>query len=571
MLAANAPIAKTLRPCREESVDFDTTQNLFIEGDNLEALKLLQETYLGKVKMIYIDPPYNTGHDFLYRDDFSEDTEKYFDKSMQTSSELERLVANPESNGRFHSDWLSMMCSRIRLSRNLLRRDGILLVSVDDDEIANMRKVCDEVFGEDKFIGTFKWNNTSKAPTLSKKIRGKFEYVICYERFDAICLRGPDSYNEMAPLFNSGNNRSKIYFPEGMVGFRFDDGTYKSGEYGTEEKMVIVHDDIIVKNGRNLKPFSMTARFKWSQSTVEDRVRDGCELLFKTPTFITMYYTLIGEDNFIAPSDLLSKDECGVLRNDEGHAELKALFDGKVVFDYPKPISLPKYLVRMANDPTGVYLDFFAGSATSPQAVMELNAEDGGSRRWIAVQLPEICGAETQASVIGFDNIADLAKERLRRAVKKIAHENELIKNNIALGFRVLKIDSSNMKDVYYSPADTSQAMLGGLVDNIKPDRTGEDLLFQVLLDCGVDLGLPIRTEKIDDCDVFFVNDSQHASPDLVACFDPDVPESLVKTIAAKSPLRAVFRDQCFSTDADKINVEQIFKQMSPQTQLRSL
>jgi adenine-specific DNA-methyltransferase len=567
LLAANAPIAKTLRPCREESVNFDTTKNLFIEGDNLDALKLLQETYLGKVKMIYIDPPYNTGNDFIYEDDFSDGIESYKLKTNQKNAGGQRLVANTESNGRFHSDWLSMIYPRLKIARNLLIENGIIFISIDENELSNLISLCCEIFGGGHLVGVFKWNKTSKAPTLSRKIRKKYEYVVCFEKFDCERLKGPSSYNEQAPLLNPANPVKKLCFAANKLKFGFPDGLYRGGTFGEGNKLVIIHQDVEVLNGTNAKSVEISARFKWSQETLNQRMEEGVEISFKTPKFSTIYYSLDNSNGkFIAPSDILSSDECGVLRNDEGFLELKEIFDGVELFDYCKPISLPKYLCSMVNSSDGIYLDFFSGSATTAHAVMQLNSEDGGQRRHIMVQLPDPCSKETSAYKVGYENIAEIGKERIRRAGAKIKAESVKTAPNLDIGFRVLKVDTSNMVDVYYSPDSVKQADLVAHTDNIKPERTPEDLLFQVLVDWGVDLSLPITQETVAKKKVFFVDGNA-----LVACFDLKVSEDLVKELAKRKPLRAVFRDNSYDNDSVKMNVEQIFKLLSPETEVQTL
>lgn len=570
LLAANAPIAKTLRPCRKESVDFDTTRNLFIEGDNLDALKLLQETYLGSVRLIYIDPPYNTGNDFVYSDAFATTAQEYLASTNQADASGQ-LVANPESAGRFHSNWLSMLYPRLRLARNLLADTGLILISVDDHEVHNLRHLCDEIFGAGQFVATFKWNKTSKAPTLSDSVRNKYEYIVAYSRKEAGKLKGPDSYNTMAPLYNSGNPRSELTFARGSIDCLFDDGTYRAGTYGTGEKEVTLENDLIVKDGVNDSDVRISARFKWAQDTLNRRIATGQRLAFKKPTFTTMYYYLDnvaadGESKYIAPSDIINMDECNVERNDEGYVELRELFGGFVPFDYVKPTSLVKHLCSMIPENDCIVLDFFAGSATTAHALMQLNAEDGGKRRCILVQLDEVCSADSQAAKSGFRTVSDIAKERIRRAARVVAESAGLQHAALDVGFRVLKVDSSNMKDVYYRPDEASAELLGGHVDNIKNDRTDEDLLFQVLLDWGVDLSLPIKKETISGKPVYFVDENA-----LAACFAAGIDEALVKALAARKPLRAVFRDSGYGSDDVKINVEQIFKQLSPGTEVKTL
>lgn len=388
-IEANRPIRKTLRPVLADSRNWDTTQNLYIEGDNLDALKLLQESYLGRVKMIYIDPPYNTGNDFVYCDNFTMGCAEYLDKKGQCDADGNRLFRNTETNGRFHSDWCSMMYPRLKIARDLLSDDGVIFISIDDHEQANLKKICDEVFGEKNCVGLFKWNKTSKAPSLSKKIRNKYEYVLCYEKKDVQILRGPDSYNTMGPLLNGSNGMSRITFEPGEIDLLFTDGVYPAGNYSTNNGSVILHNDVIVKNNVNVNQFDITAKFKWTQQTLKERMSKGQRIVIKTPKFSTIYYTLLETaDKFIAPSDILNKEECGVLRNDEGYGEVRELFSGVAVFEYVKPVSLLKYLIRMHSDDDFTVLDFFSGSATTAHAVMQLNAEDGGNRRFIMVQYP---------------------------------------------------------------------------------------------------------------------------------------------------------------------------------------
>jgi adenine-specific DNA-methyltransferase len=586
---ANAPIRKTLRPCKEESVDFDTTQNLYIEGDNLDALKLLQETYLGKVKMIYIDPPYNTGNDFIYDDNFSISREEYeaasgaVDEEGNAMFDEEKWKQNSSASGRFHSEWLSMIYPRLKLARNLLRDDGVIFISIDENEVSSLINLSREIFGADSLVGVFKWNKTSKAPTLSKKIRKKFEYVLCLEKADCQRLKGPDSYNEQAPLLNPVNPVKKLKFPPNTLKFGFPDGKYQGGTYGEGNKQVILHQNVEVKNSTNKENLEISARFKWSQTTVDERMREGIEISFKTSKFTTIYYSLDNSnDKFIAPSDLLSSDECDVLRNDEGFLELKDLFDGLELFNYCKPISLPKYLSRMMNMSDGVYLDFFSGSGTTAHAIMQLNAEDGGKRRHIMVQIPEPCDNKSEAFKAGYKTIAEIGKERIRRAGKKILSEWQAKQASSAehlkldtenpdasppdIGFRVLKIDSSNMADVYYQPDQLTQDALALHVDNLKPGRAPEDLLFQVLLDWGIDLSLPITEVTIEGKKVFFVDDNA-----VAACFDTGLTEAFCKALAKREPLRAVFRDASYASDSTKINIEQIFKALSPHTELKTL
>lgn len=557
---AQTPSTGTLRPCPEESINWDTTQNLFIEGDNLEVLKLLQKAYHKRVKVIYIDPPYNTGNEFIYPDKYQDNLSTYLKYTGQIDDVGFKLSPNAETSGRYHTNWLNMMYPRLKLARNLLADDGVIFISIDDHEFSNLRHICDEVFGEEHFVAAFKWNNTSKAPTLSKKVRGKFEYVLCYEKNDVRFLRGPDSYNTMAPLFNSGNPRTRVTFQPHTVEFQFADGKYKIGVYGDGDKSVELHDTLEVVDGKNANAFSMTARFKWSQATCDERIAQGQRLAFKTATFTTMYYYLdTNEGKFIAPSDLLSKDECEVLRNDEGYTELKELFDGSVVFDYVKPISLPKYLCRMVDDPEAIVLDFFAGAATTAHAVMQLNSEEGSRRRFILIQLPEPCGTETTALRLGMPTVADIAKERLRRAGREYRSVQTPVSGDF--GFRVFKLDSSNIH-----PWDAEFEMLTkslfNSVENIKPDRSESDVLYELLLKFGLDLAVPIEERTIAGRTVFIIGAGA-----LVVSLADDITLEVVEGIAALKDelqpevMRVVLKDAGFKDDVVKTNAVQILRQ----------
>lgn len=595
LLAANAPIAKTLRPCREESVDFDITKNLFIEGDNLEALKLLQETYLGKVKMIYIDPPYNTGNDLVYDDEFSTDGGDYFLSSNQDDIEGNRLVLNQESNGRFHSDWLNMIFPRLKLARNLLRDDGIIFISIGDDEQASLKRCCDEVFGSLNFLGC--------ACRVSKKTSNQgefwspnFDYVLTYAKSKLHCrgFFGGVNYDAYDQIEDQGPRKGERYQLVRLYMTSLDPmrGCSNQRYYieASDGTLLIPPGNTFPvdrQDGSSIPPRTAKDKvWRWAKDSYlenKDRIvvkqvrssnlvdADGNEV--KWNVYTKTYLQDVIENTTAKPNSLIE----GHINQNSSH-ELGAL---GIPFSFAKPVSLIRYLIDVARvEHSDIVMDFFAGSGTTAHAIMAHNSEKNDTLRCICVQFPEELSQDGKGQSEGFEfcqtlgfrhTIAEISKERIRRVGCAIKEKYALTATDTDVGFRVLKIDSSNTKDVYYSPADTFQSMLSGLVNNIKPDRTGEDLLFQALLDCGVDLGLPIKSQKIDGCEVFFVNDSEHASPDLVACFDPDVPETLVKTIAARSPLRAVFRDQCFATDADKINVEQIFKQLSPQTQLRSL
>ena len=554
LLAANAPIAKTLRPCREESVDFDTTKNLFIEGDNLDALKLLQETYLGKVKMIYIDPPYNTGNDFIYNDDFSQSSDEFLRKSNQKDDEGNRLVPNTETNGRFHSDWLSMILPRLKLARNLLCEDGVIFISIDDHEVENARLLMNEVFGEMNFVAQLIWERAYAPKNDAKYISNSHDYVLMYAKTIDVFKIGrlPRTEDANARYSNPDND------PRGL--WMSDNLSVKT--YNTE-----CDYPITTPSGRVVEP---PAGRCWSLSKNKflERLKDNRIWFGADGDGVPRIKRFLSELRFdgMAPSSILFYKEVG--HSQEGAQEVSKLLDGGY-FSGPKPIRLLKRLITLANtDSQSIILDFFAGSSTTAHAIMQLNAADGGNRQFIMVQIPEACDENSEAYKAGYATIAEISKERIRRAGRKIL-EGECHEGwNKDIGFRVLKVDTSNMADVYYTPDALSQQTLGLSRDNIKPDRTSEDLLFQVLLDWGVDLSLPVSKETIQGKTVFFVNTAPY---DLMACFDDGIDEALVRELATFKPLRMVFRDTGFTSDAVKINVDQIFGQMSPDTEVKSI
>jgi adenine-specific DNA-methyltransferase len=554
LLTANAPIAKTLRPCREESVDFENTQNLFIEGDNLDALKLMQETYLGKIKMIYIDPPYNTGNDFVYKDDFAENTEEFLKKSNQKNEEGNRLVANTESNGRFHSDWLSMMYPRLKLARNLLKDDGVIFISIDDNEIQNIKHICNEIFGEQNFLGCIVWNST-KSVTNTALISVSHNFILIYVK----------------DINHFVKNRSHFRLPEDGTGFENPDndprGPWKADPFQVGGWRPNQQYEINNPNtGKVYKP-NPGCSWKNDYNTFQKLVEDN-----------RIVFGVSGEagpqrKRFLSEAEERGKvaktwwDDVGTTTN--GTQELKKLFDGKIVFSNPKPVDLIEKLITLGDhENSNIILDFVAGSCTTAHAVLNLNKNDKVNRKFIMVQLPEPCDEDSEAFKAGYKTIAEIGKERIRRAGKKIKEENALTVPNLEIGFRVLKVDSSNMQDVYYNPDDYSQDLLSKMADNIKPDRTDEDLLLQVLLDWGVDLSLPVSKEKIAGNDVFFVSENA-----LVACFAKkgEITEDFCKELTKYKPLRVVFRDSGFKDDSMKINVEQIFKLMSPYTEIKTI
>lgn len=552
LLTANAPIAKTLRPARDESVEFDTTKNLFIEGDNLEALKLLQETYLGKIKMIYIDPPYNTGKDFVYDDDFSQSSEEFLKKSNQKNESGDRLVSNTESNGRFHSDWLSMMYPRVRLSRNLLRDDGVIFISIDDGEVQNLRKICDEVFGEDNFVANIIWQKKYSPQNDAKHFSDSHEHLLLYAKSLANYTVG------LLPRTDEANARYKNPDSDPR-------GPWKSSDLTRQEYRP--NDDYEITNPKNGKSFKPPSGNSWGRpkDTVEEMIRDNRIWFGPNGDSVPSIKRFLSEvKDGITPQTIWMRSEVGDTQ--EGKKIIKDMFKNSTIFETPKP---PRLIIRqlLTANCTGddVVLDFFAGSATTAHAVFQANAEDGSNRRFILVQIPEETDKKSEAHKEGYKNIAEIAKERIRRAGAKIQDENPLFKGDV--GFRVLKVDTSNMADIYYVPDAVKQSDLLKSVDNIKSDRNSpEDLLFQVLLDWGVDLTLPIAREKVAGKQVYFVDGNV-----LAACFETGITEDFVKELAARKPLRVVFRDNGFTTDAAKINVGQIFKQISPATEVKSI
>lgn len=564
LLTANAPIAKTLRPCREESVDFEATKNLYIEGDNLDALKLLQETYLGKVKMIYIDPPYNTGNDFIYEDDFAENTDEFLKRSNQKDEEGNRLVANPESNGRFHSDWLSMMYSRLKLARNLLTDDGVIFISIDDSEQENLKKISNDIFGIENYRGTIVWQHSIQPKGYSGTFSVHHNFIYCYAKSNSYILANLPRTEEHNKNYSNPDND-----PNGL---------WRSGDVRNALYRPNLIYDIISPSGKVIH--SPEKGWRWSKETLQQKISTGEIIFSKDETRIIRKIYLNSLDGR-TPETLLLAKEVGSTR--DAANEIKALFNGGQPFDTPKPIALLTHLIQLSfAKGYDIILDFFSGSATTAHAVMQLNAEDGGNRQFIMVQLPEPCAEKSEAYKAGYKTIAEIGKERIRRAGAKIKAELEenasqrgqgsLLEEDstrttpLDIGFRVLKVDSSNMADVYYTPDALSQSMLDMMTDNIKVGRTPEDLLFQVLLDWGVDLTLPIRKETLQGKTVFFVDENA-----LVACFDANITEELVKELTKVQPLRVVFRDNGFASDAIKINATQIFRQMSPGTEVRSL
>ena len=553
IVEANKPIRKTLRPCPEESKNWDTTENLYIEGDNLEVLKLLQEAYLGKVKMIYIDPPYNTGNDFIYADDFMRSQEEENEQMGMYDEDDNRLFKNTDSNGRFHSDWCSMMYSRLMLARNLLADDGVIFISIDDNEVDNLKKVCDELFGAINYVATFPWRKRTAKSDVPFGVSQDYEWIVCYAKSEnfVASVEGKERKYYETPDFpgkpwrvhdltkqTTASERPNSYFTiiNPKTGDEYPANPNRTWAI-TEEtfRSYYAADRIVFPGDYDFLNIQKPVLRYWK----EDDVAKAGENFGRVPVS-----TKLAED---------------IGMSQDGTKEITELFAGKV-FSFPKPSSLIKFLISIHTRKDDLVLDFFSGSATTAHAVMQLNAEDGGHRKFIMVQLPEPCDEQSEAYKAGYKNICEIGKERIRRAGEKIKEENPLATQDLDIGFRVLKLDDSNMKDVYYAADDYEQQALAGMISNIKEDRTDLDLLFGCLLDWGLPLSLPYTSEQINGCTVHTYNDG-----DLIACFDSNIPESVVKEIAKRKPLRAVFRDSSFASSPEKINVFEIFKLYMPE------
>ncbi len=585
VLLANAPTNKTLRPCREESVNFDKTENLYIEGDNLEVLKLLQETYLGKIKMIYIDPPYNTNNDFIYEDSFVQNVDYYLDNSGQLDTEGNRLVRNFESNGRFHTDWLNMLYPRLKIAKDLLAKDGVIFISIDDHEQENAKKLCDEIFGGSNFIAQVIWERAYAPVNLKKHFSESHDYIICYAKnIEQLTCNGLPKTNEALDRYKNPDNdpRGPWKAADATVGPAIPDKVYP----------------LTLPSGRVVTPSSgrcwLYSQEKFEELKKDDRVWFGAD--GNSVPSIKKFASEV--KSTMTPMTIWKYTEVG--HSQDAAKKLMTLFDGKSYFDYPKSVDLLKRCLQLYTSTDCYVLDFFSGSATTAHAVMQLNAEDGGNRKFIMVQLPEVTDEKSEAYKAGYKNICEIGKERIRRAGKKIqdflreaglpyqkvltegvpyevkgitgkrieydspefpAVENARIANSLDIGFRVLKCDSSNMKDVYYNPQDMDISLFNDYVGNIKEDRTPEDLLFQVMLDLGVLLSSKIEETKIAGKKVFNVADNF-----LIACFDENVTEDVITEIAKKKPYYFVMRDSSMANDNVATNFEQIFVTYSSET-----
>ena len=546
IVEANKPIRKTLRPCPEESKNWDTTENLYIEGDNLEVLKLLQEAYLGKVKMIYIDPPYNTGNDFIYADDFMRTQEEENEQMGMYDEDENRLFKNTDSNGRFHSDWCSMIYSRLVLARNLLADDGAIFISIDDNEQENLKKICAEIFGESNYVGTVVWERAFAPKNDAKYFSASHDFIMVY-------AKGLDLFQiGKLPRTEEANARYKNPDNDPRGPWAADNMTVKTYNAAYDYP-------ITTPNGTVVRPTNGRCWFT-SKERMDELIKSGRVWFGEDGGNVPRIKRYLADvQQGMTPTTIWKYDEAG--HNQEGRQEVKDLFEGQGYFDGPKPLRLLNRILQIANLKTdSIILDFFSGSATTAHAVMQLNAEDGGHRKFIMVQLPEPCDEKSEAFKARYKNICEIGKERIRRAGEKIKEESPLTTQDLDIGFRVLKLDDSNMKDVYYAADDYDQQNLVDMISNIKEDRTDLDLLFGCLLDWGLPLSLPYQSEQIDGCTVHTYNDG-----DLIACFDANVPESVVKEIAKRKPLRAVFRDSSFADSPSKINVFEIFKLYMPE------
>lgn len=557
ILAANAPINKTLRPCREESVDFDNTENLYIEGDNLEVLKLLQETYLGKVKMIYIDPPYNTGNDFVYEDDFKQNSEEYIVNSGQLDDEGNRLVVNTESNGRFHTDWLNMIYPRLKLAKDLLSDDGVIFISIDDSEQSNLKKICNEIFGEENFIASLIWQKKFSRANDATYFSTMHDFILCISKRNV-------SYDKNGWEIGLLPRNEEI--PSGYSNPDNDPrGPWTSVILSAKSGSASLLYEIKTPSGKKCVP--PNGRY-WSCSkdTFEKWNKDNRIWFGKNGDGVPRKKTFLSEvQSGLRPNTILFQNEVG--NNQEAKQELKVLFDEISVFDSPKPVRLLKTLLQISNiDKNSLVLDFFSGSATTAHAVMQLNAEDGGNRKFIMVQLPEVCAENSEAYKAGYKNICEIGKERIRRAGKKIKEDSSLITQDLDIGFRVLKCDSSNMEDVYFTPKQYMDKQQSLFIDNIKKDRSDEDLLFDAMLK--LDTPLSSKIEKITIAGKTVYNVAQGH---LMACFDKNVTDEVITAIAKEMPSYFVMRDSSQADDSVAINFEQIFNTYSPQTVRRVL
>lgn len=552
------PTKKTLRPVKEDSVDWDNTENLYIEGDNLEVLKLLQKSYLGKVKMIYIDPPYNTGNDFVYHDDFAMSADEYAEASGSVDELGNKYIKNMDSNGRFHSDWCSMIYSRLMVARTLLTEDGVIFISIDDNEVENLRKICDEVLGENNFVTNIVWQSTAGSNTGTDIVTVTENILVYTKNRNFFKFNGKLSDENSYTFSDEYENIRGKYSLDKMDRRRVGSHYSEALNYP-----ITMPDGSLRYPGGYSEKSAEGWNYLWSKTKVDWGLKNGF-IVFKQNNGVWNVYNkryskVDNEGNIIERStpyrNLITSDICNTA---QGTAEIRTLF-GNRFFDFPKPTKIINILLNtvVRKNKDSIILDFFSGSGTTAHAVMQLNAEDGGNRKFIMVQLPEETPEDSEARKAGYNTIPEIAKERIRRAGKKIKEESPLTTADLDTGFRVFRLDEGNYEDVERSPNDINQAQLDLFLDNIKTDRNELDLLFGCMLDWGVQLSLPMEQEEVDGKTIYTVNDG-----DLVACFAEGVTENVVKAMAGKMPLRVIFRDSCFDKDADKINIYETFKQM---------
>lgn len=561
VVLANQPIAKTLRLNREKSVGKDgtpgniDTENIYIEGDNLDALKLLQETYLGKVKMIYIDPPYNTGNDFIYEDDFSQNADEYLGNSGQFDEEGNKLVQNTESNGRFHTDWLNMLYPRLRFAKDLLSDDGVIFISIDDNEQENLKKICDELFGSNNFITQIAWEKVHTRKNSAINFSSSHEYILCYAKIKRNYSGDTVGFKRnLLPRDNTDAYSNPDNDPKGP--WKTDPIT--AHNYYAADYTITKPNGIVIKRPQD-------RYWAYSEDSIKKMIKENAIIWGDGDSMPMVKRYLCDVQDGLVPITLFFREFAG--DSSQAKKQIDSLFNEcKGIFDYTKPVKLILRLLQIGSNSGDIILDFFSGSATTAHAVMQLNAEDGGHRKFIMVQLPEQTDVKSEAYKSGYKTICEIGEERIRRAGKKIKEESPLTTTDLDIGFRVFKVDSSNMEDVYYRPADYNQGQMELFADNIKTDRTPEDLLFQVMLDLGILLSSDIQETEIVGKKVFSVADGY-----LIACFDKDVTEESVKAIAQKQPVYAVFRDSSIASDSVATNFEQIFETYSPRTQRKVL
>jgi adenine-specific DNA-methyltransferase len=562
IIEAGSPINKTLRPDVENSKNWDTTENLFIEGDNLDALKLLQESYLGKVKMIYIDPPYNTGKDFVYHDNFkTESTEWDENTEYKDESGNIQFKKNEKTNGRYHSDWLSMMYPRLKLARNLLADDGVIFISIGDDEQANLRKICDEIFGEDNFIGMPIRKKNKLVMKGDKTFKNVVEPILIYSRNKQnveFSFTKSEEVDSDFSLMSAGYGVKQTTFSMNQLQFRIEAGIISAGIYGNLELI----NDITVNNHRNTNSVAIKGEFKWSEDKIQEKLANNAYILIKNASSMSMRIHFVGKN--AKPLDYID-DKYGRVTNEAGFQDLKSL-DLEEYFDYPKPVDLVRFFANIVDTDDCIVLDFFSGSSTTAHAIMQLNSEDNGNRKWIMVQLPETTDENSEAFKAGYKTIPEISRERIRRAGDKIASENPGAK--VDYGFRALKIADTNYKEVYKSAGEYEQSTLLEVVDNIKDDRTELDLLYGILTQSAFELNRPLETRDVAGVNVYLYDYFSEISG-LVACFAGSVPEDTIKAIAKLKPLTAVFRDSSFTDSQAKVNLAEHFRILSPDTKVK--